>query len=436
MARLAEIMITSFPLTSLLTGALCCASFAVPYGSLSPTSLPDFATSFCSSFPEGLSSVDIGSVVILEDTFESCYEAVTRGVTSRFHSATLNGELSSVPITVDDTEYKFVVGENDDHFYWAQLFCAYHEIGGEECARHVAVSAKAMLKEAQVFSNPEPEFYALPQPNLLLKAGEEVKVYYYDHETILMDSDEYEYGGAMAREWNMISSGVENHPGLRLSQNPQSAEVLICVLPTVVPSPNESVWWCPPLSTGGLQGGSHSYYSNPRLAIIDFTDSPTIPIDLSTLFQHSNIFTHAKTTFFKRSYVHRTSGITTSLPPHTLSPNFHPLPLSTLNSYINVNYKNSWETSRPFLITCTLRPSSASRNWVLTKLSEIVRDISPEKTFLGQVNDVTRTGEKLSRSECDELGMRRSGNATITVVMSLHEGSMRSKATSIKNYLN
>ncbi|GMH76744.1 hypothetical protein TrST_g11376 [Triparma strigata] len=395
MADTPNILIASFPLTSLFTGALCCASFLIPYGSLSPTSLPDFATAFCSSFPEGLEKASIGSVVILEDTAESCYEAVTRGVSSRFHSAVFNGELASVPITVDDTEYKFVVGEHDDHDYWARLFCAHHSIGTDECARHVSSTAKNMLEEARAFSTPESLNDSprdlIPPPNLLLGDGDGVNVYYYDHEAIILDGGSYEYTGAnMAREWNMISQGVENHPQLSLSTNPQSADVLICVLPTSPPPPYESIWWCPPLGAGGSR--PHFPPNNvPRLAIIDFTDSPTIPINLSNLFKYSNQFTENDMTFFKRSYVHRTSGVTSSLPPHTSLPNHHSLPLALLPSYINPGYKTDWDQSRPFYVTCTLRPSSASRTWVLSKVSELTGDMASSKTFMGQVNDVTRT---------------------------------------------
>ena len=43
---------------------------------------------------------------------------------------------------------------------------------------------------------------------------------------------------------------------------------------------------------------------------------------------------------------------------------------------------------------------------------------------------------KMSQGEKQRGAKRRAGNATITVVMRLHEDSMRSEATSIKNILN
>ena len=152
-------------------------------------------------------------------------------------------------------------------------------------------------------------------------------------------------------------AGVETHPYLRTSSLAE-ADIVFCLAPALS---------CPS--------------TKAPIALLDYTDRPTLPA-------------HAEgwTAYFKRSYTYRAAGVSLHYPDFTTSPDVHPLPLSALESYFPLPHTLNSFLALPFLVSCTLRPSSSTRLSTLQVVDTFVSTsgIDASRTFLGQVNDGNR----------------------------------------------
>ena len=89
-----SILITQFPILNLpLSTACCCVAFLAMQASLGPGDLETFAHSWCTNRQSKCKECAVGSVLMLEDTFDSCFDAVTQGVRSRYALALETGEV-------------------------------------------------------------------------------------------------------------------------------------------------------------------------------------------------------------------------------------------------------------------------------------------------------------------------------------------------------
>ena len=120
------------------------------------------------------------------------------------------------------------------------------------------------------------------------------------------------------------------------------------------------------------------------IVVLDMTDRPTLPYPMY-VFDVEGMDVH----YFKRSYVLRSSGRSSQPPDMALRKNFHPLPLGALESYLGGGGGRGWE-DRNFIVTCSIRPSSTSRLWVLDVMTRLTSTVGADRVFMGQVNDLSR----------------------------------------------
>ena len=413
-----------------LSISCCCVFFSVPFATLGPGAIDEYASAFCQNFtstlalgsealssPEGGSADDdpkprcsssrtIGSVVITSAA--NCQRSIARGIESRISFAKRNGEAVSVPVAVNGKEFEFFAVKDDDWEYWATLFCQHHGIPDVRgCAQGIVSEASGLFEEESRRSS-ERQRAALEmnasdggslaymnQTLATFQPAVKIKLYHFKDTKVSQDSSSNMhpadggvdgYGGSMSREWSMITRGIESHSYLDFADDCRSSDIVFCMVP---PGPMSPHWWCPPLA-GTLEGCNRK-----AIAILDLTDRAGLPHAMSTYLEEidddANEFS---VHYFKRSFVMRASGVSTHLPDPTSSAHHHSLQLSLLPSYLipgglkSLNAENFGQ--RHFYVTCSLRPSSTSRIWVLETLTALTEALPADRIFLGQVNDSTR----------------------------------------------
>ncbi|GMI35228.1 hypothetical protein TrCOL_g1736 [Triparma columacea] len=140
-----------------LSISCCCVYFSSLTSAVGPGDVRLWAEAFCDSFLGQMGheafqkkgdtffdvlgdnvscgSSTIASVVI--STPDDCVSSLERGVTSRLSFALQNQEAFAVPVSINGEEHNFYAKKGANHTFWANRFCRYNGIGGEDCVRGV-----------------------------------------------------------------------------------------------------------------------------------------------------------------------------------------------------------------------------------------------------------------------------------------------------------